>query len=310
MNKRIGFTLIMTMMLAACFAAKAQDSLKVIRDSMPGSSSRLYDEVLVEALVLQIRADSVARIARDLRIQARETGDESTRKQLTSGMILLDKEAKRIQLLADKQFALAYSMKPAPGKQEPVDNSPIQFSREINGIRVYQYTGAHSQIEETYYKPEDSAAREEITEKPNRSLPAAKNSPPATVNKKEGQPLKTDDFAIPEKSPYSDAHPIPSRLEIVVGLSYRIQLGVFSKIKPNDAFGGISPVAYEPVAGGSMFKYYAGVFYKMNSVTAALEKVRVVGFPDAFLVAFFDGKPIPTEKAREIEFSEFKMKRP
>ena len=307
MNKRIGFTLILTMLLAFCFATKAQDSLKLTRNGQPAQSDRQYDEALVEALVLQIRADSLARIARDLRIQARETGDESTRNQLTSGMNMADKEARGMQLLADRQFALANSMKPAVVKQEPVVNSPIRLSREINGIRVYQYTGNHREIEETYYKPEDSVVSEESIEQPKRSLPVAEIPLPAVKNKEAGKPLKVDDFAILEKSPYSDAHPIPSSLEIIAGLSYKIQLGVFSKLRPNDSFGGLTPVAYEVVAGGSMYKYYTGVFYKMNSVTAALEKVRAAGFPDAFLVAFFDGKPITTEKAREIEFSEFKM---
>jgi hypothetical protein len=307
MNKRTGFTLILIVMLASGFAVKAQDSLKLNRNGLPAQSDLLCDEVLVEALVLQIRADSLARIARDLRIQARETGDESTRKQLTSGMILADKEARGIQLLADKQFALAHSMKPAVVKQEPVVNSPIRLSREINGIRVYQYTGNNHEIDEAGYYPEDSLARGESTSKPDRSLPVAEIQLPAAINKEAGKPLITDDFAISEKSPYSDAHPIPSRLEVIAGLSYRIQLGVFSKIRPNDAFGGITPIAFEVVAGGSMFKYYAGVFYKMNSVKAALEKVRAAGFPDAFPAAFFDGKPIPIEKAREIEFSEFKM---
>ncbi|MBN1143316.1 MAG: hypothetical protein JXA72_02790, partial [Bacteroidales bacterium] len=181
---------------------------------------------------------------------------------------------------------------------------------EINGIRVYQYTGDNSKTEENAHKPEEFAVKEESTAKPNHPLPVAETPPPAAITKEAGKLLKTDDFAILEKSPYSDANRIPEHLEIIAGLTYRIQLGVFSKLRPDDAFGGITPVAYEPVAGGSMFKYYAGVFYKMNAVSAALEKVRAAGFPDAFLVAFFDGKPIPTEKAREIEFSEFKMNRP
>lgn len=307
MNIRTGFTLILTMLLASCLATKAQDSLNISRIAPPATSGRMYDEALVEALVLQIKADSLARIARDLRIQARETGDEYTKKQFTAGMILADKEARGIQLLADKQFALAHSMKPAVVKQEPVVNSPIRLSREINGIRVYQYTGNKSETEEAGDKPIDIPIGEESTTKSEPSGPVAEITLPDATTREAGNPLKTDDFAISEKSPYSDAHPIPSGLEAIAGLSYRIQLGVFSKIRPNDSFGGITPVVYEVVAGGSMFKYYAGVFYKMNSVSAALEKVRAAGFPDAFIVAFFDGKPIPTEKAREIEFSKFKM---
>ena len=53
------------------------------------------------------------------------------------------------------------------------------------------------------------------------------------------------------KSPYSESNPIPQGLSLVPGLVYRIQLGVFSKAKPNDAFGGISPVSYEQVTGSN-----------------------------------------------------------
>lgn len=315
MNKITGIILIIMLRLACC-TAQAQDSLKYTCNGMSKASDRLYDEALVEALVLQIRADSLSRIARDLRIQSRETRDDSTRKQFNSSMILAEKEAKVSQRLADKQFALANSLKPTIIKQEPamrtaiqepsVDSS-VQLTGEINGIKVYQYTGDYSETEEVQNKPEEPAAREENRENIERVLPVVESSMHATENKVATNPLKTDDFAILDKSPYSDANPIRQGPGITSGLTYRIQLGVFSKIRPNDAFGGITPVVFEPVASGTMFKYFAGVFYKMNSVMAALEKVRSSGFPDAFMVAFFDGKPIATEKAREIEFSEFKM---
>lgn len=316
MNKKTGFVLIMIILLVVCYTAQAQDSLKYIRNSMSPLPEQLYDEVLVEALLLQIKADSLSRIARDLRIQARETRDDSTRKEYNSGMVLAEKEAKVTQRMADKQFVLANSLKPPTVKQEPIMrssiqepgvNSPVQLSREINGIKVYQFTEDYSKTEEVQNKPEEPASREENMENPGRVLPIAEPPITATENKVATNPLKTDDFAIIDKSLYSDANPIRHGLGTTVGLTYRIQLGVFSKVRPNDAFGGITPVVYEPVAGGTMFKYYAGLFYKMNSVTAALEKVRSAGFPDAFMVAFFDGKPIATEKAREIEFSEFKM---
>lgn len=295
------------LLLVTCGGIQAQDSLDFTQNSMLRPQNRSYDKVLAEALVLQIRADSLSRIARDLRIQAKEAIDESIRKQFASDIILAEREAKSTQLLADKQFTLANSLKPAAVKQEPVENSSVQLSREINGIRVYQYTGNSDGTEIEYISPEEPATGEENTEKPAPAVPLADLTLATTGNKEVSKPVKTDEFAILEKSPYSDVRPIQQGLGTNRGLIYRIQLGVFSKIRPNDAFGGITPVVYEPFAGGSMFKYYAGLFYSMNSVTEALVKVRAAGFPDAFLVAFFDGKPITTEKAREIEFSEFKM---
>jgi hypothetical protein len=56
-----------------------------------------------------------------------------------------------------------------------------------------------------------------------------------------------------------------------------------------------------------MLKYYAGLFYSLNTVMIALEAVRSKGYPDAFIVAFLDGKPITTEKAREVEFEGFRL---
>ncbi len=61
------------------------------------------------------------------------------------------------------------------------------------------------------------------------------------------------------------------------------------------------------LTGTAVLKYYAGIFYSQNSVTRALETVRTNGFPDAFILAFLDGKLITTEKAREIEFSGFRI---
>jgi hypothetical protein len=56
-----------------------------------------------------------------------------------------------------------------------------------------------------------------------------------------------------------------------------------------------------------VFKYYTGDFPSLESVTAALEKVRNSGFPDAFVVAYYDSKPITTEKAKEIEFAGLRL---
>ncbi len=316
MNKKTGIML-KILLLAVCYTAQAQDTLKYTVNGMSELSDRLYDEALVEALVLQIRADSLSRIARDMRIQSREAWDDSARKQLNSGMILVDREAKVTQRMADKQFALANSLKPITVKQEPAMssaieqpsvNSPVQLSGEINGIKVYRYTGNFNADKDFENCTEETAAKEEYTEKPVHIPSVAELPLPVADNMEPSKISKADEFAILDKSPYGDANPIQRGFETNGGLTYRIQLGVFSKIRPDDSFGGITPVVYEPVAGGTMFKYYAGLFYKLNSVTAALEKVRAGGFPDAFMVAFFDGKPIATEKAREIEFSEFKMK--
>jgi hypothetical protein len=118
---------------------------------------------------------------------------------------------------------------------------------------------------------------------------------------------KKDDFTVMEKSPYGTSNPIPRGLETYSGLIYRIQLGAFTKPRPSEAFGGISPVRFEQIENSSVLKYYAGVFHSLNGVTTAISQVKKNGFPDAFIVAYLDGKLISTEKAKEIEFAGMKF---
>ncbi|MBN2812500.1 MAG: PD40 domain-containing protein [Bacteroidales bacterium] len=250
-----------------------------------------YGKVLAEALVLQIRADSLARIVRDLRIEARETPDEELKKQLVSAIVKTDKEAKSMQREADGKFASARKLKPAANDTLVQDNPALVKFKEINGIQVYQYrrdlTTENQSVEKTAQAPADTDT--------------------AHVNPSEAVSEHTDKFVIHASSHYGQANPIPMGTENIPGLIYRIQLGVFSKPQSNDAFGGISPVFYVPVSGGTMLKYYAGLFYSLGKVTDALGKVRQAGFTDAFVVAYLDGQPISTEKAKEIEFAGFKL---
>ncbi len=229
-----------------------------------------YNRVLAEALLTQLKADSLARIARDKRILAKDTPDDEMKKQLASEIDQTNKAAELMQREADQKFTIARSLKV---EEQPATNeadSLIELAKEINGIKVYQYR------------------------------------PSGAVSEKKTVRI-AEEFALLEKSPYNESSPIPRGIGLQPGLVYRIQLGAFSKIKPNDAFGGISPVAYEQVSGSNVFKYYAGLFRSTSAVTLALDQVRLKGFPDAFIVAFFNGKLISTEKARVIEFEEFKL---
>jgi hypothetical protein len=250
-----------------------------------------YNKVLAEALRLQLRADSAARITRDLRIMAREIPEDSLKKQTVDDILRNDKLAKALQRQADFKFSEARKLREYV---TPVQtDSVVTLSREVNDIKVYQYR-LNSGTKETTSEADNSVDID--------------NTAVATENHSKSMSIvKSDQFMIKNQPAYSDINPVPQGLIQDTGLIYRVQLGVFSKLKPNDSFGGISPVAYEQVSGTTMLKYYAGLFYSLKSVTKALESIRSLGFPDAFIVAFQNGKPISTEKAKEIEFAGFKL---
>jgi tetratricopeptide (TPR) repeat protein len=251
-----------------------------------------YAEVLAEAMRLQIKADSLNRITLDKRLTAKNSPDEALKKQLITEIIQGDKEAKFFQREADKAFDQSRRLKNENPLNAPHTDTIVEVSREIHGITVYQYRTV----------PDKEPGMESSAT--GRIVETAAD----TAQKVQQMPVRSDNFIILASPSYNEKNPVPQKLEVFPGLVYRIQLGVFSKKKPNDAFGGIYPLVMDYNSSGNVYKYYAGVFYSSAGAAQALERVRGKGFPDAFLVAFLDGKTISAEKAREFEFAKFKVR--
>jgi hypothetical protein len=265
--------------------AAIPDSIEEKVYSMP-FNKRDYNILIAEALMLQLKADSLSRIARDQRILARETPDNETKKQMVADILRYEREAKQTQREADEKFLAARKMK-NEADTIPAADSNLSLYNEINGIRVYQYNLP------------DSATRQNNNFQTNLpASPVSQNNPPSG---------KRDEFEILSHTPYNDSNPIPALPMNIPGLIYRIQLGVFSKPRETNSFGGIFPLYAEWIEQRGLYKYYAGGFYTSESVSGMLEKVRRNGFPDAFVVAFMDSQPVSTEKAREIEFENLKL---
>jgi len=112
--------------------------------------------------------------------------------------------------------------------------------------------------------------------------------------------IRDYEFAILFKSPYSTAHPVPIGEPFPEGVIYRIQLGAFSKPLPANTFKGLTPLSGEKLDNG-VTKYYAGQFRRFADAEDALRKVHEYGFKDAFIVAFYNRKPINPLRAKQLE---------
>ncbi len=254
-----------------------------------------YNQTLAEAMYMQLKADSLARLAREKRILAREIPETVVKKELMDESLILEKEAEHSQYEADMLFDKARTLKMEWYDSNETEDTVVSLYKTVNDIKVYQYN----------------------TKKSSETLPISGNMKKLTdtAEKKSDEPDQTrqktkddtDAFEILDKSPYNKDNPIPEGLSDIPGLIYRIQLGAFSNPVPYDAFAGISPIYYEKAGRDTVLKYYAGLFFSLVNVTDALDKVRSIGFPDAFIVAFMDGIQISTEKAREIEFTQYKL---
>ena len=83
------------------------------------------------------------------------------------------------------------------------------------------------------------------------------------------------------------------------GLIYKVQIGAYKNKISKDIFKGLSPVYEDPYADG--VKYSVGAFKKLLYAKQAKKYVVDLGLKDAFIVAYFDGKRIPVNKAIKLE---------
>lgn len=110
-------------------------------------------------------------------------------------------------------------------------------------------------------------------------------------------------FAIDEnaKSIYSEENPIPVDVKNPSGLTYRVQIGAFSRPIPQDLFSEFNPVSGEKIGTTGITRYMAGFFNNSEKVIEARESIKSLGYNDAFVVAYCDGERITFGEARRLE---------
>ncbi|MCB0396441.1 MAG: hypothetical protein KDD36_07295 [Flavobacteriales bacterium] len=81
---------------------------------------------------------------------------------------------------------------------------------------------------------------------------------------------------------------------------YRVQLGAFSKVVPEETFHGIKDLNSLKTENG-MYKYMSGTFYQYKEAVDHKINMLVKGFEGAFVVAYKDGKRINITQALAAE---------
>jgi len=107
-------------------------------------------------------------------------------------------------------------------------------------------------------------------------------------------------FAYMAVSPYSDANPIPINPPLPEGLVFKVQIGAFFKPVKNDVFKGLSPLTAEKLEESKYYRYFVGLFYSEDAAIMVRDYIRPMGYPDAFVVAFYNGKRITLFEARQL----------
>ncbi|MBI4931201.1 MAG: PD40 domain-containing protein [Bacteroidetes bacterium] len=95
---------------------------------------------------------------------------------------------------------------------------------------------------------------------------------------------------------YSSSKPIPVNPPMPEGLVFKVQIGAFRNPIPQNLFKGIKPITAETTPLG-LKRYTAGLFQKFSTAADAKKQVNELGYRDAFVVAFFNGKRISMNDA-------------
>ena len=108
--------------------------------------------------------------------------------------------------------------------------------------------------------------------------------------------LKNDLFMRTARPVYSESKPIPMDIPMPKGIYYKVQVGAFRNDIPQNLYDQFAPVCGEKVNNG-ITRYTAGFFITLNSANDVKKSIRALGYSDAFVVAYRDGKRIPLYEA-------------
>ena len=104
-----------------------------------------------------------------------------------------------------------------------------------------------------------------------------------------------------ETSPYRTEEDIPQDIIQPSGVIYRLQLGAYSNPIDPTLFQGMYPIIAETLQGGKIRKYYAGAFRLKDDADKGKKMTHQYGFPDAFVVAWYNGRKVTLAKAMSVE---------
>lgn len=108
--------------------------------------------------------------------------------------------------------------------------------------------------------------------------------------------LDKDLFVKTTRAVYSESKPIPLDMEMPKGVYYKVQVGAFRNSIPQNLYDEFAPVSGETLNNG-ITRYTAGFFKAFESADQTKKEIRSMGYGDAFVVAFRDGKRIPLYEA-------------
>jgi len=228
------------------------------------------ENAYADAVKLDNEAKDAKKQATDKTAQAKKEKDPNKKRKLNKESADLNKIAATKQNKADSSYAIA---------QQAANQSDAQ-AVEANKLRNKIIASGAS--DNSIANNTDNTSS--TTEKPTKTY----------------TPTTTNTFSLTNgTAAYSVNKPIPFNEKLPDGLLFKVQIGAFKNVVDPKAFLGLQPITYENGPNGWL-RYTAGLFRTYESANLAKREIRRIGYRDAFVVAYYNGKRVSAYEAGQI----------
>ena len=145
--------------------------------------------------------------------------------------------------------------------------------------------------------PAETTVEKSAGNKPLADVTAEENVPATTTNVNTELHIadnisESTTFSLAKGESYSVTKKIPMDPVLPEGLVFKVQIGAFRKPLPDNTFGNLQPLSGETSRPG-WIRYCLGLFRTFEPANLLKKEVRAMGYKDAFVVAYYNGKRIP-----------------
>ncbi|MCX7861749.1 MAG: hypothetical protein N2449_01995 [Bacteroidales bacterium] len=292
-------------------------------------NKRAIDELIViktPASITPLSSEQVAQIAKEQEEKERkkqmaQTNETTNNKQENDAATNINKPETNISQNNATNIKQQPITNTNANKQPNIENSTKDTNQTKDTVSTKQTpaTQNNTTVAQNATKPTPTESTHQIaqninitpptpplpnTTEPETNLTKAQftTPPPATTAPSLApKNIKTPmGFSFTPASPYSEANPIPINPPLPDGLVFKVQIGAFNAPVKPDAFKGLSPISGEKLEGSKFFRYFVGLFYSEAAAIMVRDYIRPLGYPDAFVVAFYNGKRISLFEARQL----------
>jgi len=110
---------------------------------------------------------------------------------------------------------------------------------------------------------------------------------------------------------YTKSTPKPIKYQYKQGIVFSVQVGIFKGYLPPHKFNTISPIIFDKFVKNPYRRYLVGQYFTYEAADLALQKVKILGYSDAYIVAKQNGirKKYKTGKSQLIFDSNYNYMR-